>query len=478
MTDFVNSVGFQEAMAYAAKRKVVLPEDYYGKLIGLQRAQSVSIAGLAALEQIRFVVDKLADVLEKGGTFKSFQDAVRAGGIDVNLPTHRLENIFRTNIQAAYSRGRWEQQMRVRDSRPYLMYDAINDSRTRPAHAAMDNIIRRWDDPFWATHYPTNGYRCRCTVISLTEAQAKKRGGVTDPLPDPDTTKPDPGWDHNPGADYEPPIHQRLDAAVTALEEKTKRASASLAKTRRKIEDSSEAAKTLTRLGGLHEDDIADFREELARFAKANPDKAKALDPTAASFLFGYSRSNYHAINSYLRTADGNDPGVREVLKLMQKMLDKASKALPATTEKLYRGTTVLDIAEFKRKHISGATLQTRGILSTTTDEAVAKSFYDHNKTSVIYEIDNPKGVGVNLSEFGANVGEGETLLAPGTVFRVKSVEQRGNSFLVKLEAQGVKQKATFTFSVAGWAGAVKESLEDTHLSESAWLYWLSLLPD
>jgi hypothetical protein len=65
MTDFVNSVGFQEAMAYAAKRKVVLPEDYYGKLIGLQRAQSVSIAGLAALEQIRFVVDKLADVLEK-----------------------------------------------------------------------------------------------------------------------------------------------------------------------------------------------------------------------------------------------------------------------------------------------------------------------------------------------------------------------------------------------------------------------------
>ena len=264
MTNFVNSVGFQEAMAYAAKRKVVLPEDYYGKLIGLQRAQAVSVAGLASLEQIRFVVDKLADVLEKGGTFKSFQDAVRAGGVDVNLPTHRLENIFRTNIQAAYSRGRWEQQMRARGSRPYLMYDAINDSRTRPAHAAMDNIIRRWDDPFWATHYPTNGYRCRCTVISLTEAQAKKRGGVTDPLPDPDTTKPDPGWDHNPGADYEPPIHQRLDAAVTALEEKTKRASASLAKTRRKIEDSSEAAKTLTRLGGLHEDDIADFREELA----------------------------------------------------------------------------------------------------------------------------------------------------------------------------------------------------------------------
>ena len=221
MTDFVKSVGFQEAMAYAAKRKVVLPEDYYGKLIGLQRSQSVSIAGLAALEQIRFVVDKLADVLEKGGTFKSFQDAVRAGGLDVNLPTHRLENIFRTNIQAAYSRGRWEQQMRARGSRPYLMYDAINDSRTRPAHHAMDNIIRKWDDPFWATNYPTNGYRCRCTVISLTEAQAKKRGGVTDPLPDPETTKPDPGWDYNIGADYEGGPNRAIEKTVEKI--KTKR---------------------------------------------------------------------------------------------------------------------------------------------------------------------------------------------------------------------------------------------------------------
>ena len=136
MTDFVNSVGFQEAMAYAAKRKVVLPEDYYGKLIGLQRAQSVSIAGLAALEQIRFVVDKLADVLEKGGTFKSFQDAVRAGGIDVNLPTHRLENIFRTNIQAAYSRGRWEQQMRARGV--YLASLGFECSFTSFAHTEAD----------------------------------------------------------------------------------------------------------------------------------------------------------------------------------------------------------------------------------------------------------------------------------------------------------------------------------------------------
>ena len=243
MTDFVNGVDFQEAMAYAAKRKVVLPEDYYGKLIGLQRAQAVSVAGLASLEQIRFVVDKLADVLEKGGTFKSFQDAVRAGGVDVNLPTHRLENIFRTNIQAAYSRGRWEQQMRARGSRPYLMYDAINDRRTRPAHAAMDSIIRRWDDPFWATNYPINGYRCRCTVISLTEAQAKKRGGVTDPMPDPDTTKPDDGWDYNIGADYEGGPNRAIEKTVEKI--KTKRPTTS-----KKADEAKEKIKKVAKKAG------------------------------------------------------------------------------------------------------------------------------------------------------------------------------------------------------------------------------------
>lgn len=302
MTDFVNSVGFQEAMAYAAKRKVVLPEDYYGKLIGIQRAQSVSIAGLAALEQIRFVVDKLADVLEKGGTFKSFQDAVRDGGLDINLPTHRLENIFRTNIQAAYSRGRWEQQMRARGSRPYLMYDAINDSRTRPAHAAMDNIIRRWDDPFWATHYPTNGYRCRCTVISLTEAQAKKRGGVTDPLPDPDTTKPDPGWDYNIGADYEGGPNRAIEKTVEKIKTKRPTTSKKADEAKEKIKKATKKAgpPTLDEIMTEGQEALANMRTDPVGF---NEDMEKLLMERVLGVKHGSTASNLKAIRENAREA-------------------------------------------------------------------------------------------------------------------------------------------------------------------------------
>ena len=332
MTDFVNSVGFQEAMDYAARRKVVLPEDYYGKLIGLQRSQAVSIAGLAALEQIRFVVDKLADALEKGGTFKSFQEAVRAGGLDVNLPAHRLENIFRTNIQAAYSRGRWEQQMRARGSRPYLMYDAINDSRTRPAHHAMDNIIRKWDDPFWATNYPTNGYRCRCTVISLTEAQAKKRGGVTDPLPDPDTTKPDPGWDYNIGADYEGGPNRAIEKTVEKIKTKRPTTSKKADGAKEKIKKAAKKAgpPTLDEVMDEGRAALANMRTDPVGF---NEDMEKLLMERVLKVKHGSTASNLKAIRDHAKAAfvDREIPirGLNTVSHTGEEYLDRFFETLP-----------------------------------------------------------------------------------------------------------------------------------------------------
>jgi hypothetical protein len=75
------------------------------------------------------------------------------------------------------------------------MYDAINDGRTRPAHRAMDGHIAHIDDPWWGTHFPPNGFRCRCGAIALSEAQAKARGYGTKPTPD---AQPDKGWDYHP----------------------------------------------------------------------------------------------------------------------------------------------------------------------------------------------------------------------------------------------------------------------------------------
>ena len=79
-------------------------------------------------------------------------------------------------MRATYGAARWRQQEANADSRPFLMYDARDDRRTRPAHRAMDGQVFRIDDPIWRTHYPPNGWRCRCRVRALTERQVRDRG--------------------------------------------------------------------------------------------------------------------------------------------------------------------------------------------------------------------------------------------------------------------------------------------------------------
>ncbi len=179
------NVPFIQAIAYALSRNVVLPDDYYERMTPIQRQQSVSIAGLAQTEQIKHVMSLVNEQLIDGGTFADFQKAVANGDIDINLPKHRLDNIFRTNVQGAYGRGRWYQQQENKAERPYLMRDGINDSRQRPEHRALDGIIKHIDDPFWQVHYAPDSYRCRCVMRSLTTEQAEAKGITTDvSLPD------------------------------------------------------------------------------------------------------------------------------------------------------------------------------------------------------------------------------------------------------------------------------------------------------
>ena len=88
----------------------------------------------------------------------------------------RLRTIYDTNMRTAYGAARYRQQADNADSRPYWQYDARNDDRVRPSHAALDGAIFRHDDPIWRTHYPPNGWNCRCRVRALTAAQVRARG--------------------------------------------------------------------------------------------------------------------------------------------------------------------------------------------------------------------------------------------------------------------------------------------------------------
>ncbi|MDQ6988464.1 MAG: phage minor head protein [Mariprofundaceae bacterium] len=185
---------FVEAIAWAKAQGVVLPDTFYGERMAQARANARTISGLAGVDQIQSVFDKLDKVLKNGGTFAAFKKSVLAGDVGLGLPTHRLELIYRNNIQSAYMAGRWQQVEQNKDNRPYLQYSAINDGRTRPSHRKMHGFIARVDDKIWHEWMPLNGHRCRCSVRSLSEKQAKALG-----ISDKANGKPDAGWDYNAG---------------------------------------------------------------------------------------------------------------------------------------------------------------------------------------------------------------------------------------------------------------------------------------
>jgi hypothetical protein len=57
-----------------------------------------------------------------------------------------------------------------------LRYIAVMDERTRPLHRAWHNTVLPIDHPWWETHFPPNGWNCRCSVQALGEPDLKKLG--------------------------------------------------------------------------------------------------------------------------------------------------------------------------------------------------------------------------------------------------------------------------------------------------------------
>ncbi|MFW1735378.1 phage minor head protein [Acinetobacter sp. ULE_I001] len=202
MTDYV------EALKYARSRNVVLPEEFY--LLDLKtRHYSATVSRLASIDQIKTVLELVNKSTEDGSTFDEFKKLIAKEGID--LSDHHLANIYRTNMQMAYAHGRWTQQQANKESRPYLMYVAINDSRVRPTHLKLNNIIRHIDDPFWTLYYPPWDFMCRCHVIALTKKQAEKYGITSDEdLPE---VARNLGWSFNP-ATWGSNLNEVLDQKI------------------------------------------------------------------------------------------------------------------------------------------------------------------------------------------------------------------------------------------------------------------------
>lgn len=151
--------------------------------------KAFTVAGVMKLDVLQDIRGALDKALREGGTLAEFQKELRpllerkgwlGKGYRVNADTgeiegkrlapRRLRTIFETNMQSAYMAGRFATQLENAAERPFLQYVAVMDHRTRPAHRVLHGRVLRYDDPFWRTFYPPNGYRCRCRVRARSQA--------------------------------------------------------------------------------------------------------------------------------------------------------------------------------------------------------------------------------------------------------------------------------------------------------------------
>lgn len=227
---------FKEALEFLQKKNP-LPSEVYRQLDEKTRAAAFTVSGFTAVELLERFLKELEAAVEDGTTKEVFREKMnnfleKSGYKGLN--PWRTDVIFRTNLQTAYNAGHYKTMTdpTARRLRPYWQYQTAGDGQVRPEHAAMEGRVYRCDDPIWDIWYPPNGFRCRCSVVSLTKEQVKERGLRVDTIMpheiDPSTGEavfywPDRGFTGNPARTVYKPDMQGIRPDLKAVYETTQR---------------------------------------------------------------------------------------------------------------------------------------------------------------------------------------------------------------------------------------------------------------
>ena len=163
------------------RNKLRIPTQTWTDLWQEMHSAAFMIAGAQSDALIKDFQEAVAAAIAEGRTLedfrKDFDRIVEEHGWSYNGSRNwRSRVIFQTNMRMAYAAGRWQQIERVKKTRPYLRYVAVMDGRTRPLHRAWHNTVLPVDHPWWQTHFPPNGWNCRCSVQSLNERDLLRYG--------------------------------------------------------------------------------------------------------------------------------------------------------------------------------------------------------------------------------------------------------------------------------------------------------------
>lgn len=232
-----------------ARKGLLLPSFHWEDVYGAEHARGVAVAGVMKYDVLQLFADELAAIHTQGRSLRDFSKSIQPkleaagywGDVQITDPRTgemrttkfnkaRLELIFDTNVRQANAAGRWEAIVRNKARKPFVMYLTRDDDVVRAAHRPWHGLVLPVESPFWFTHFPMNGWRCRCDAIAVDEKDIARWAvlGVVIKRVAPSielvefTNRStgqvqlvprgiDPGFDHNPGM-------QKAYASVTPRE--------------------------------------------------------------------------------------------------------------------------------------------------------------------------------------------------------------------------------------------------------------------
>ena len=121
----------------------------YTELVTLKR-NAYKFSAAKTFQQVRYFekISGKADYLEKGvEKFELFNKTWQKTEAQLAQRTARATD-------------KWMDIQEIKDVKPLLKYQTVGDGRVRPYHAALDNVVKPVDDPFWSVYFPPNDYNC------------------------------------------------------------------------------------------------------------------------------------------------------------------------------------------------------------------------------------------------------------------------------------------------------------------------------
>lgn len=128
-------------------------------------------SGAKNYQEMRDLTLLLKDDKGKLREFYDFKEA--AEGVIGRYNETWLKTEYNFAVSSSQSAARWVEFEKEASIIPNLKYQTVGDDHVRLAHQVLDGIIRPVNDSFWITHYPPNGWGCRCEAIQSLEGYGK-----------------------------------------------------------------------------------------------------------------------------------------------------------------------------------------------------------------------------------------------------------------------------------------------------------------